>query len=322
MTSIENMVNEFLPQLRAHVIAKYGWLERRGNCLVTIDDLIQVASIALLRHIDRWPRIAADAGMDPTRNNGAFYVMLKEDVKRKIMRYRREADDPAEGEIDPIAMSFDDRPEGLDGGFLGATDEEFRTALHAPSMMPHWKMIQSDVVDYFVFLRKREKMNIALRYFEELSHETTAELLGVSVATSRQTISTIKKEWLNHARNQYRDEQVNLQGRVHGIKWEPSEALVAFLRDRRRMDIDEYLGIVTIAFREDVSYLTEILSETRHYGATAHAGTRALSPYQEAQVDKWMSKGMSQAQIARDLGVDYHHVNQYVRSGRQSVNTA
>lgn len=322
MTNVENMVNEFLPRLRAHVISKYGWLERRGNCLITIDDLIQVASIALIRHIDRWPRIAADLNMDPTSNNGAFYVMLKEDVKRTIWKYRRAADDPAEGEIDPIAMSFDDRPEGSDGGFLGATNEEFRTALRAPSMLPHWKMVQSDVVDYFVFLQKREKMNIALRYFDELSHETTAELLGVSTAVSKSCVSNVRTDWLNHARNQFRDEQVPTLPRRDGIKWEPSEALVAYLRDRRRMDIDEYLGIVTIAFREDVSYLTEILSETRYYSATGRAHKRALSPYQEAQVDKWIAAGMSQADIARDLGVEYHHVNQYVRTGRQSVNAA
>ena len=322
MTNVENMVNEFLPQLRAHVISKYGWLERRGQCLVTVDDLIQVASIAMLRHIDRWPKIAADRGWDPNNNDGAFYTMLKEDVKRKIIRYRRESGDPAADEVDPIAKSFDDRPKGLDGVSVGNTPEEYRTALHAPSMLPHWKMVQSDVVDYFVFLQKREKMNIALRYFDELSHETTAELLGVSTAVSKSCVSNVRTDWLNHARNQFRDEQVPTLPRRDGIKWEPSEALVAYLRDRRRMDIDEYLGIVTISFREDVSYLTEILSETRHYGATAHAGTRALSPYQEAQVDKWMAKGMSQKQIAIDLGVEYHHVNQYVRTGRQSVYTA
>ncbi len=318
MTSPENMVDEFLPQLRAHVIRRYGWLERRGNCLITIDDLIQVASIALLRHIDRWPSIAADRGWDPSNNDGAFFVMLKEDVKRKIIRYRRDAGDPAEGEIEPIATSFDNRPT-VDGHELETTEAEYRTSLHAPNMHPHWKMVQADIVDYFVFLRKREKMNIALRYFDELSHATTAEMLGISVQSSRQTITKVKAEWINHARNQFRDEQVLTQERTHGIVWEPSEALVAYIRDRHRMDIDEFLGIVTIAFREDVGYLTEILSENYHYGATAHAASRALSPYQEAQVDKWVAAGMSQADIARDLGVAYHHVNRYVASGRRTA---
>lgn len=317
MTNVENMVAEFMPQLRGHVIAKYGWLERRGNCMIGIDDLIQVASMAMMRHIERWPAIAAARGWDPNDNDGAFYVMLKEDVKRSIIHYRRLFDRDEDREM----SSFDDVPT-IGGEPVENTDEEFRTAIHAPSMLPHWRMLQEAVVDYFIFLRKREKMNIALRYFDELSHEVTAGLLGVGVATSRQTISKVKAEWLDHARNQFRDEQVINQERVHGMHWEPSEALTAFIRDRHRMDIDEYLGIVTIAFREDISYLTEILGSSPHYGSIAHSGRRALSPYQEAQVDKWMASGMSQKQIALDLGVAYHHVNMYVRSGRRSVDAA
>ncbi|GEB94383.1 hypothetical protein [Microbacterium lacticum] len=323
MTNVENMVTEFLPQMRAHIIGKYGWLERRGNCMITVDDMIQVASIALLRHVDRWPRIAADRGWDPNNNDGAFYVMLKEDVKRSIMKYRRrEAGDPEPGEQNPIAVSFDDHPLFEHGGEGENTDAEYRTSLNAPSMLPHWKMLQSTVVDYYVFLQKRDKVQIALRYFDELSHASTAELIGISTAASKRRITTLRSGWVDHARNQFTDHYVPLADPAQNLRWTPPPALEAYVRDRHRMNLDEYLGIVTIAFREDVSYLTDILSEGRHYGATAHAASRALSPFQEAQVDKWMSSGMSQKQIADDLGVAYHHVNQYVKSGRRSVYAA
>lgn len=320
MTYVEEMVNEFLPKLRGHVVAKYGWIERRGNCLITIDDLIQVASITLLKHIDKWPRIAASLGMDPEGNNGAFYATLKTDVKFAISKYRAR-DAHEDDEHDMLGHSFDDLPP-LAGEAGENTDEEFRTAIRAPSNMPHWPMTQASVVDYFVFLHKRDKVHIALRYFDELSHATTAELLGIGSAVSTSRMSVVRRGWVDHARNQFTDHAVQMNDGPANIRWEPSEALIAYLRDRHRMDIDEYLGIVTIAFREDVTYLIDILGDGRTTANDARAYQRALSPYQEAQVDKWMNAGMTMKDIAHDLGVAYHHVTSYVRSGRRSVDAA
>ncbi|WP_341999395.1 helix-turn-helix domain-containing protein [Microbacterium sp. LWH7-1.2] len=310
-----SLVTDWLPRIRPYVLSKFGWLERRGNCMVTADDLIQVASIALMRHAERWGDHLADSlGVDPDtafdggENAGLFWTTLREDVERAIYRYRhRDARD------DEFMDSFDNVGED------GESDAEKRTSLRTPGTGVTWGVVRENVMDYYLFLPQRDRVMIALRYFDDLKHATVAELLGVQTATVRQRDKVLRDEWTTVARNQYAEHPTPLPERRTNIQWEPSEALTAYIRDRWRKDIHEYLGIVTIAFREDIGYLSQILGSERTYAADAHASSRILSPYQDAQIDKWYAAGMSMREIARDLGVAYHLVTEYVKSGRTSA---
>jgi RNA polymerase sigma factor (sigma-70 family) len=310
-----SLVTDWLPRIRPFVASKFGWLERRGNCMVTVDDLIQVASIALMRHAERWGDNLADSlGVDPETafdggpNAGLFWTTLREDVERAIYAYRhRDAKD------DEFMDSFDNRGEDDE------SDAEKRTSLRTPGNGFTWGVIRENVVDYYMFLPQRDRVMIALRYFDDLTHTRVAELLGVNTSTVRQRDKVLRDEWVTVARNQYAEHPTPLADRRSNIKWEPSELLTTYIRDRWRKDVHEYLGIFTIALREDIGYLSEILSSERTYAGDAHAASRILSPYQDAQIDKWYAAGMSMRDIARDLGVAYHLVTTYVASGRSSV---
>ena len=39
----DQLISHYLPVVRGHIVKNYEWMARRGNCLISVDDLIQVA---------------------------------------------------------------------------------------------------------------------------------------------------------------------------------------------------------------------------------------------------------------------------------------
>lgn len=285
------LITEYLPVLRGHVIKKYRWMEERGNCLITLDDLIQIASIRLMSLVDKWDDILAEQGKTREGNGGMFWKFLAHQVKQDVLKYynrdgRPESNDSLDIETDTNAEN----------------PAEIKTSLLQRNDGIHWRAIHNDIVDFFATLPRKDKTFLALRYFDEMQHSTAAALLGIGEKSYRNQVGTITARWRDYTRNQFTDVPVDVARRI-AVDWEPTEALITYLRDRHRKDLSEYLGIVTIAFREDTSYLVDALNTQKVVvpGATP----TLLSPAQQQQVDELMGQGVNKMDISRKLGVTY-----------------
>ena len=75
-----------------------------------------------------------------------------------------------------------------------------------------------------------------------------------------------------------------------------------------------------MCFTADVSYLCDILGMGNNSRKHAlNPERRFLSPYQEAQADKWIAAGMSHRQIGEDLGVPTWVIDKHASTGRRAI---
>lgn len=290
------LISKFIPQLRAHVTAKYAWLGDRGNCILGVDDLIQIASIQLMDLAERWGDIVKEHPDFERDLNGTydgyFYMFLKTRVMQKIIsankRERRVAYEGLTFEYEGDEL---DRPE-----LYECSDGELhdRTGVRRRPDGPWWPAVANNIMTFWDHMTQREKVAIALRFYDGLSTTQVNELAGVD----RGLPNDIRKRWRAHARNQVRlgDDHEEIQHhRSHA--WSPPEVLLEYLKARHRMDIHEYLGIVTISFRTDPMYIVDALTED------GHGPTRLITIEQEESIDRLAAEGYKAPQIAREIGV-------------------
>jgi RNA polymerase sigma factor (sigma-70 family) len=298
------LISEYLPVIRGHITKKYSWVDGTGNCMLTVDDLIQVASIALVRLVDRWDGFLARDGKEREGNGGLFWNFLENEVKNDIAKYYRDVvklDRPTSDSLDAVPQDADESLATI------------RTALNARRDGESWGMVNDDLVDHFSVMPQRDKILIALRYFDELPFARIADVLGANEKTTRNLTLNAVNRWRAFSRNQYVEYPTDLPRRLPQ-PWEPTETLTTYLQSRHRKDISEYLGYVTICFRNDVSYLVDILGSER----TVAPGAKAvgLSPAQQHQVDELMAQSVNMVEISRRLGVSYGLVIGHARRRR------
>ena len=281
-------ISRYLPALRGYVVNHFRWMEQRGNCLVTTEDLIQVASMELVKLAAKWGELAKTFDRVDTLEAeeklfwGCLVTATKSQFKQYYNLHTRRGKTETNAAIDD---------------FEGDWWEE-RTSVRLLHEMPGSALARHAIVDYYASMPVRDKVHIALRYFDELPIKQVESLLGTS-AVSKFNSGVIQRMRVV-ARNQFLEFPEPDPIR-HSFTWEPPELLLTYLRDRHRKDIHEYLGIVTIAFREDVSYLVDILG----FEKTMVPGAQpiALSPAQQHQIDIMLSEGLSQESIAHRLGI-------------------
>ena len=299
-TSPDRLIRKFLPLLRGHVTNVYSWMDARGNCLLSVDDLIQVASITLMKLADEWHSIVAEHPEFVLDENGThdavFFAYLKKEVKFRLLNeHQRERRAAFEGLTSEIDGETYERPELYD-----STDGEMhdRTGVRRRPDGPWWRAILSDIMAYWdTQMTPKEKLVIALRYFDELPRDRVSELTG----TSSVLYPAIVKRWRAHTRNQLRNgDGFEVVEHVNSRAWEPPELLTVYLRDRHQKDIHEYLGIVTLSFRADPDYLVRILDVLpfRTPGANDQ-----IDPEQIETIDRMAAEGHSYAEIGRTVGV-------------------
>lgn len=301
------LISEYLPVIRGHIVKKYRWMETRGNCLLTVDDLVQVASIALVRLVARWDLFLADEGKTRDGNGGMFWSFLEHEVKQDVYKYYErvaKAHRAADSSADDIEENYQNYPEHI------------RTALWR---LQNPSLTQKGVAAFFDTLPQRDKILIALRYFDELPFKQVADVLAGYEKTVKNMTGRIVTRWRVFARNQILDVVSEVPRRVEWA-WEPPQSLHDYVEARHRMGLSEYLGIVTLCFRADVSYLVDILKTA----PTEVPGARktSLSPYQQHQVDEMIADGVNMREISRRLNVPYAPVLNHAKRRRSSVDSA
>lgn len=299
------LITHYLPILRGHIVTKYRWLETRGNCLVTIDDLVQIAAIALFKLAAEWDSILAKKGKTREGNNGLFWSFLVLNVKRDVLGYYEKEGHAGWNEKDN--ESFDVPAGGFEDGESWA---EVKTSLQQKHDSATWDIIHEDLVDFFSTLPQKDKTFIALRYFDHLNHTAAASVVGLSAGRLSTQTKAIADRWRDYARNQFTDHTVVIGRRIER-DWEPPESLFTYLRDRHRKDLAEYLGYVTICFRADPVYLTEVLNTKRV--PIGESSLIRLSPFQQHQADEMLRAGVSMTKTARELGVSLTAVRNHAK---------
>jgi DNA-binding CsgD family transcriptional regulator len=169
-------------------------------------------------------------------------------------------------------------------------------------------------------MRERDRILIALRYFDELPFEQIADIMGVSGGATRTNTANAAARLRTHARNQFVDEPTEWN-HTRGVRpWEPPQSVHDYIEMRHAKSLNEYLGIVTIAFREDISYLVDIIGTERTEVPGGHRVT--LSPHQQQQADEMLSSGKTMRDVSRELGVSYGVVVYHARRRRSTLDSA
>lgn len=312
MTTIETSIDLYVRPLWGHVKLKYNGLEATGNVLMQIADLQQIAALRLIRLTRKWEDVAAEywpgqpahqEGFDPR-----FWSVLLKDVDYQIRAFARRG-----GAGGPDGPSFNEDAEDE-----ASNEADKRTSLHAGPDRAHWAVIHDAVTDFWDTMPKYDKTILALRYFDALSPKEIAALVDVPLTRVYDHIATARTRWRTHARNQFTDHLESVAPR-HPNPWEPPHALNAWLIEHGWPELPDYLGFVTRCFRDDIGYPANVLTLASVSTGRPQPERRVLSPFQGAQVDKWLTAGMSMMQIARDLGVAYHAVTGYVAAGRRAA---
>ncbi|MCC2032198.1 hypothetical protein [Microbacterium allomyrinae] len=266
----------------------YRGIARRGNCLCSVEDLQQIAAMQLVTLAAEWDAICASKQILRDDEQGPlFWAFLKHRVKQAVLEFFNRAGSKGVG-----AISLDET----------ATEDakDFRTSLHAPGDTPVAQIIRRDLVDFFEIMPRRDKVLIALRYYDELPWSQVADILSANVQTTRNLSYLVEERWRVHARNMFTDyptEEVPRRAK----HWDLPETLEVYLRTRHRKDLPGYLWFVTTCFREDVSYLVDVLGNEHIKMPGAFEPT--LSPFQQAQIDAMLRDGVSTLEIGRLLGL-------------------
>ena len=308
MKTVDPLISEYLPVVKGQIAKKYWWIEDRGNCLLTTDDLIQVASIALVTLTNKWDDILADQGAtrEDMTDGRLFWHYLKSEVKWMVLNaIKRQA--KLDQDNHTTNWRYDAHAEELWG-------EDVRTALtrhQDPSIL------QADIAEYFALMPPYEKTILALRHFDELSFPQISDLLGVAAPLLSEHATKAINRWRVYARNQYLDTPEYLP-RHPRRAWEPPTALVDYLQSRHHADIHEYLGVVTISFRVDVSYMVDILGGRRFTGTANHPNSR-LTDEQRKEIDRLTGEGMNAMEVSRRLDIPYGSVRYQIKFRRGTV---
>ena len=312
----DQLISHYLPVVRGHIVKNYEWMARRGNCLISVDDLIQVASIALLKLVGRWDEIVAGLDRPPTSRDHAgrlFWSYLKDDVKWTVMSYYKR-DGEGDVDINDRASSLD-REHDDDGGTIDP-DIDVHTSLRLQDSSMSWQVVHDQIIEYYQIMPQRDKVHIALRYFDELPIRRVADILEAKEGATAQFTMRAVTRWRTQAQNLFLEFPNEIEPRRHHVSWDPPGTLLGFTEARHRKDLPEYLWYATECFRADVSYLVDILG----FGMVRAPGVRRteLSPYFQAQADIMIRDGVSLQEIANRLGVTKDRVWKYSRQRRAS----
>lgn len=298
----ERRFSVYLPIVQGHIIKHYGRLAERGNCLITKDDLVQIAAIELLTLIDKWDDIVAERDdVEPgASSDRLFWAYLQNNVKSAALNYSER-----------VAKTKQEARRSLDAPGLEDHDnsDAVRTSIQRyrdPSL------VQQEIADFYDLMPTRDKTLVALRYFDELSFNQIAHLMDAQPVTARNLTYTAVERWKTHARNQWLDQIEKVPARIVS-GWEAPEPLVGYMDARYRTDLHTYLGYVGICLRADVSYLCDILGKGRFQPTGASQSLRKLTVDDQMAIDLRLASGESQASIAKAFGVGQSTISDHNR---------
>lgn len=297
MSSVASQVfTAFHTPLIRHVKKRYAWMQQ-GHCLLDLDDLIQVASIALLKLGSRWESIAADRGIspDPTENDGLVWAYLSHEIRNAIHKY---ADRTARIDDAKLTGSIDRELERFaEDGWLA---DDLRTQI---TVQPRdaFSLLHGDLVDYISVMPQRDKVHLALRYFDGRTLDEAAKILEGKKATVWAYLQRVEDRLRAHAENQIRDIARDEPDRFAN-PWTPPDALHAYLRNTHDTDLLTWLGHFTICIRLDSRYITDMISGEYFMPSTVRRGAK-WTDEQVDEIDRRRTSGETVKAIAADMGI-------------------
>ncbi len=297
------LISEYLPIVQGHVVNRYKGYARRQHCLVSMEDLMQVAAIELVLLTADWPQICEERGDVEGDGKALFWSYLVTRVKSAVLRY---VERTAHMEADSGTRRLDIVAED------GQNEDEVRTSLFK------WRdpsLLQQEIADYYGLLPTRHKALIALRYFDELTFSQVADILSATEKTTGNLTHAVVDRWRAFARNQWVTHPDWLPAPASS-RWTIPESFELYVQARYRTDVHTYLGYFAVCLKADVSYLTQILGRSKTVVPGSAAHSQAFSPAQQAQVDARLAAGELARDIAADMGVHQNTVYNHAKRRR------
>lgn len=302
---MSDRITEFLPMIRTHVLKNYAWMRHR-DCLLDPNDLIQLASIVLMKLDREWDEIVRTHHI--RGGLGMFWMMLEERVRNELYNHIRSLAPPEREQ----AKSLEGAAEAA--GEAWSNDDKIRRYVRAREDSIIWGLVRDRIVDYYSLMQKRTKVLMALRHFDELTLQQVGDIMGMHLGATNAAIVHATGMLRRAALAELSLNPTDAPERPHNRKWEPPDTLLEYLRSRHQMDIDEYIGVTTIAFRVDGHYLQAILTKQKTLSPGTYRGT--LSPYLQQQADDLLRSGVSMRQTAQRLGVGVKVIQTHAKRRR------
>lgn len=283
------------------VVGGYAVNRWKGRCVLSIDEIVDLARANLYEAIDIYPGWCE--GRDFTPNGRAFWGFLKNRIDWGFLYHIRNT--PYPNSLEGLT-TFEDDNDVYMGRVLLAAADLARVREHS---LLHFELVRR--VQRFA---PRWQMLLALRYYEELPGIEVARIAGEPFSTSNHILDRARIELLNTAHRLVLDdppEAIESNPRITAVtpafeEWVTSTG--------RAPDAAAYLNDVLVAHALDVTCLIDVLNASNGRGPNpGRRGSRVLSPDDEMLVDELLRDGTTKQEIARRLEVSDTVVRKYSR---------
>lgn len=300
------LFERFYPHMVKHIRARYRWVEdKTGNVLVSVDDLVQVAAFELLKLAETWDDVARAMQIttDIDQHGGLFWKTLAHRVKNRILTYK---DQDVKVKNDYLTKPSTVVVDGVEDDDW----EVIRTSLRAP-MEP--SLLHQEIVDFLSVMPQRDKVVIALRYFERLPYRQVGTLMESSGQSVSNTERDVTERLRTFALSRIKDDPPEVPARSNR-PWSPPPVLIHYIEAKHGSDVPGWLGYFTICCRLDVGTVVSILSDERWMSPAADGGRgTSLTSMQRTMIDELLGQGVSKAEAARRVGASRSAVNYYAQ---------
>ncbi|MDJ0336431.1 hypothetical protein QMG83_14485 [Salinibacterium sp. G-O1] len=311
VTAERRMMTNLRPTI-AHVNQhwKHRLQQDRHAGIVTYDDLISEASEILWKAANEYPAWATERQLDP-HSGAIFWAYARKAIDWGLANYLQHRYQKTDTSLEKI--SGEDNPDDW------ASDDIIRTQLsrHRPASMLH-----EQIADQIIMTRRDWRILIALRYFEELPYEQIGKLTDMSQDRSINYITEICGRIREHALTLVAAEpRPPITPRKLNIA-DTLPELEQYIWRRYGTDTSTWLGWVAHCYRQDVSYITDLLQHgniIRAFGKIAH--NRSLTDEQVRDIRRRTDAGEGTASIAASLNTSMQVV-QLIKAGKTYVDVA
>lgn len=266
----------------------------------TLRDCAEDAILEVTGFYHAW---CAERGLNPD-DRALFWKMIKQNIDWAVA-------DAMKTQAKANVVYFEDLEATED---QPADDDLTRTQLyrHRPASLLH-----EEIVDVISTIPTREKLLLALRFFEELDWKTVTRLAGFKGANATNQMIRTTTRILRTSRNMVVNDPEEIADARRVTPLEVTSDLTRWLLEHYGTnDVHAYLGYVTRHYYADVSYVIDFI-KTAHGVRVAAFGLRTnpLTREQMAELDARLLAGDTQIAIARDFDVPRALIAKIVQKG-------
>lgn len=257
--SAERYILEFWAVTEAYVAKRYAG-NSRSNPHTTLDDLYGEAARSLVALGNTFHKWCADHSADATAK-GLFWNLLKTRVDWDILKYLKRRTG--------AALSIDQMEDHFQN--TGAITDLVRTELshYRPPSALH-----RNIADYITTLRTREKVMLALYYFEGFPLGRIEQLTGIPSTTFSRHLKTTAERILNHALREVADQPPDSMPRKWEAEYQIPAPLTEWCQTTYNTDVYAWLGWTMRSYTRDVRYLIDFIDLAHGIEHKARGGLR------------------------------------------------